>query len=594
MSWKVGLSLLLLIAAGLTQGISLLMLIPLLQVVGLDVEQGATGQIAQSVASLFAAAGVRPTLGGVLGAYVLVVGLQALLTRWQVVANLALQQEFVLYLRQRLYRALARSQWLFFARHRASDFAHALTDELDRVDEATSSLLSLAHQVVVVSVYLLLALHLSLPLTALTFACGAALLLLLRRRNLQAHAAGEEITHATRDLFAAVSEHLGGMKTTRSHGAEERNIALFTGLSQRVTRAHVAATRTYADTSAWFKVGSVSILSLILYVAVERAVLSVAGILLLLFLFARLVPKFSAIQEYYQYLMTSLPAFATVWRTVERCEAAAEAPSEGAVPVTMRTGVRLESVSFSYGDARPTVAGIDLFVPAQSTIALVGPSGAGKSTLADLLMGLIVPDRGQLVVDGVPLTPGRLRAWRERIAYVPQETFLFHDTIRANLLWAEPAAAEAEMLEALRLAAAADFVLALPAGLDTVIGDRGVRLSGGERQRIALARALLRRPTLLILDEATSALDSENERRVQQAIERLHGRMTILVITHRLSTIRGADIIYVLDHGFIVEHGSWNELTARSRRFAALCTAQQLGHDAYAHDSTLPTPAAAL
>ena len=154
---------------------------------------------------------------------------------------------------------------------------------------------------------------------------------------------------------------------------------------------------------------------------------------------------------------------------------------------------------------------------------------------------------------------------------MPQETLLFHDSVRANLLWANPGATEDDIWRALASAAADDFVRALPNGLETVLGDRGVLVSGGERQRLSLARALLRRPRILILDEATSSLDSENERRIQDAIDRLHEQITIVVITHRLSTIRNADWIHVLDHGRIVESGTWNSLlVSREGRFRAL------------------------
>jgi len=170
-----------------------------------------------------------------------------------------------------------------------------------------------------------------------------------------------------------------------------------------------------------------------------------------------------------------------------------------------------------------------------------------------------------VTLDGVPLDGALLHAWRQSIGYVPQETFLFHESVRTNLLWAQPEASEADLRAALRDAAAEAFVDRLPQGLDTVVGDRGVRLSGGERQRLALARALLRRPTLLVLDEATSSLDTHNERLVQDAIERLHGELTIVLIAHRLSTVRFADRIVVLAGGAVAESGTWDELCAREQ-----------------------------
>jgi ATP-binding cassette subfamily C protein len=190
-------------------------------------------------------------------------------------------------------------------------------------------------------------------------------------------------------------------------------------------------------------------------------------------------------------------------------------------------------------------------------------------------MGLVTPDEGNILIDGKAFSPKSMKAWREQIGYVPQDTFLFNDTLRANLLWAKPEAKEEEINQSLRFAAAEDFVNGLPKGLDAILGDRGVLVSGGERQRIALARALLRKPSLLILDEATSSLDSENEKRIQNAIETLHSQMTILIMTHRLSAVREADIIHVLEKGQLVESGTWGSLMAnRDGRFFALCQAQ--------------------
>jgi ATP-binding cassette subfamily C protein len=187
-----------------------------------------------------------------------------------------------------------------------------------------------------------------------------------------------------------------------------------------------------------------------------------------------------------------------------------------------------------------------------------------------------MPSGGRVLVDGVPLEAAGMASWRAQVGYVPQDTFLFHDSIRNNLLWAAPGVADEALWRALD-AAAADFVRRLPRGLDTTVGDRGALLSGGERQRLALARALLRQPKLLVLDEATSALDSENEQLIQHAVDELHGRVAVLVIAHRLSTVRSADAIYVLDQGRVVESGGWEELMTRpGGRLRTLAFAQGL------------------
>jgi ATP-binding cassette subfamily C protein len=237
--------------------------------------------------------------------------------------------------------------------------------------------------------------------------------------------------------------------------------------------------------------------------------------------------------------------------------------------------VRLENVSCSYGTSGPKVLqDVTLAIPSGRTTAIVGPSGAGKSTLADVLIGLLRPVSGAVTVDGRPLGDADLTAWRRAIGYVPQDGFLFHDTVRQNLRWAEPDATDAEMWAALERAAAADFIKGRPEGLDTIVGDRGVRLSGGERQRLALARALLTAPRLLVLDEATSSLDAPNEQLILDAVRALSGSVTTVIITHRLAAIRFADVIHVLENGRLVESGSWPELVARNGAFTRLLRAQ--------------------
>jgi len=186
-------------------------------------------------------------------------------------------------------------------------------------------------------------------------------------------------------------------------------------------------------------------------------------------------------------------------------------------------------------------------------------------------MGLAAPAEGSLLVDGTPLDAATRVAWRSRIGYVPQDPFLFHTTVRANLTLARPEAEEAELWRALEEAAVADTVRALPRGLDTMVGDRGTRLSGGERQRVALARALLRRPDLLVLDESTASLDAETEALVAEALRRLHGRLTVLVVAHRPSTVSAADHVLVLEGGRLLASGSWQEVRAAAgNRVAAL------------------------
>lgn len=223
-------------------------------------------------------------------------------------------------------------------------------------------------------------------------------------------------------------------------------------------------------------------------------------------------------------------------------------------------GISFNSVSFSYPGQKATIINLNIYISKGSVTALVGESGSGKSTITDLVLGLQVPDQGSVFIDGVPLNDFNQNSFRERIGYVPQEPVLFHSSVRENLLWSSTSSSEEDLWKALDISNASSFVKKMPQGIDTIVGDRGTRLSGGQRQRIALARAMLRKPTLLILDEATSSLDNESERLIKESIDKLSKNTTILIVAHRLSTIKNADQVYVIKDGEIIENGSYATL----------------------------------
>ena len=230
----------------------------------------------------------------------------------------------------------------------------------------------------------------------------------------------------------------------------------------------------------------------------------------------------------------------------------------------------MEGVCFSYDSDRPVLTDINIEIKKGSMVAFVGRSGSGKSTLIDIIMGFNEPQRGTISIDGVPLHNFDINSYRKCIGYVPQESVLFNMSIRDNLLWAKEDATVDEIREACLIANAAEFIEQFPGGYDTLAGDRGVRLSGGQIQRIALARAVLRNPDILILDEATSSLDNESERLIQQSIEAIAKKMTVIVIAHRLSTIARADHIYVLQDGRIMEEGTYSHLIEKDGSFSQM------------------------
>lgn len=250
-------------------------------------------------------------------------------------------------------------------------------------------------------------------------------------------------------------------------------------------------------------------------------------------------------------------------------------PVPRALPQKIEGHLEIENVSFSYDDNEIVLQDINLSIPASHVVALVGPTGVGKSTLVSLIPRFYDVDRGSIKLDGIDIRELRVEALREKVSIVLQDVFLFHGTVRENLLYGNPGASEHDIIEAAKIANAHEFIMALPNGYETTIGERGVKLSGGQRQRISVARAVLKNTPILILDEATSAVDTETELLIQQALNRLMEGRTTIIIAHRLSTIRNADKIVVLEGNEIVEQGTHKELLAQGGLFQRLYTVQE-------------------
>lgn len=553
----------------LSEGIGLLLLVPLLRLVGLDIQGGSLSQIEALITSLFNFLGLEVNLASILIFYIIIISANAYLLRYQTRESYKLQYEFAAYLRKKLFQAITYSQWLFFIKKQSADFAHALTYEIERISLGVNQFLAMLATSLVLLVYIIFALEISGLITALIFLVGLILLLLLKRRTQSPSMSGLKLSESSRDMYSALVKQLDGMKTVKSFQMEEFNISLFSTIVDRVKDKYLEAIKSYSEVKFLFDVGSVVILSTVVYILVIYIQIPTAELLILLFLFVRMIPLFSQIQRNYQYFINMVPAFSNVSLLEDKCISATESLPKGDLK-DFKDTIKLKNLDFSYpGKEKSTLKDLNLTIKAEAITALLGHSGAGKSTVADLIMGLLTPHKGHILIDEEDLSQNII-SWRDKIGYVSQDTYLFNDTIQNNLLFASPQSSTEDLEEALKLASAYDFVLNLPQGKDTVVGDRGVSLSGGERQRLALARALLRKPRLLILDEATSNLDSENEEIILNSLEKLKKSMAILIITHRLSTIKGADYIYIINEGRLVEEGSWKELIEKKGKFKYL------------------------
>ena len=529
-------------------------------------DRDTVGQIAGVVSTFFTTLGLQLNLLTVLIVYILIISFIAILNRLQTLKTSDIEFRFAANLRKQLFVAITNSNWLFLSKMKSSNFAHALTNEIERISIGTGQFLLLLSSILILIVYIIFALELAGIITGIIFIVGVIILLILRRMVSKSGSSGQDITLTTQDLYSSILQHLDGMKTIKSFGIQEDNINIFSYQTNQVAKNYLDSIKSYADVKLLFDVGTVIVLALVVLVLIEIIKLPTASLFLLIYLFVMMIPQFSIIQHSYQNFINMLPAYDNVMNLKRECIENVEIKESVGKSIYLNNEVTLKNLSFSYrGDQYFSIEELNIRITAGKTTAIVGPSGAGKSTVADLIMRLIQPDDGEIMVDNIPISKDFVGFWRSQIGYVAQETFLFNETIRFNLLIAKPDANEKDIVYALKMASANEFVSKLPEGLDTFIGDRGVKLSGGERQRLALARALLKKPSLLILDEATSNLDSENENRILKAIDDLHGKVTILLIAHRLSTIKNADMIYLMDEGRILDFGTWNDLLSKKR-----------------------------
>jgi len=570
------------VAGSLSEGVGLVLLLPLLSVAGMSFPgASAAGRLAFETQRILVWSGIPHWiwLPLVLSLFLAMAGLRTVLRRAQSIMAYTTMTKIELALRRRVYEAVVKAQWGYLVRQRSGKLTHLLTEELRRCGEAIIVSLSVISAGCLTLLYLAIALKLSVLMTVMVLAIGGGLMLLQRRSIERTRTSGEDLWESVGEVYAATAEHLLNLKSVKTYNAEDRDVKLFGDLCGDVARHTADNAKHQAASSFRFELGSLVALGSVIFLALGVLHVQATTMLLLLAVFTRLMPQLAGLQEQVQQMASTLPSFDHVLAIEAECRANAEPQMLGAgvdvsaAPLCLRREFRLENIWFAYNAAADSrepefvLRGLDLPVAAGTLTAVVGPSGAGKSTIADVVNGLLIPTRGRLILDGWPLDRNEMQQWRRRVGYVGQETVLFHKSVRENLLWARPEATEDELREALLLAAA-DFVYELPGGLESVVGDRGILLSSGQRQRISLARALLRKPALLILDEATNALDVENEARILDAIleairnsrQGRDGVLTVLMIAHRASAIRRADRIFELEGGRIARSGTWKEL----------------------------------
>jgi subfamily B ATP-binding cassette protein MsbA len=398
----------------------------------------------------------------------------------------------------------------------------------------------------------------------------------------------------TAEVTGRLTETIGGIRLVKVYTAEAREQSVFaTGVNRLFENIAKTITGTSATTA--LNTGVVGVVGVILLILGGRDVvagrMTLGDLVMYVFFIGLTTAPLVQIANIGTQITEALAGLDRI-RELREMATEDELDAERTPAGTLSGDVRFEDVWFSYEPGVPVLKGISFDAPAGTTTALVGSSGSGKSTLISLVMAFARPERGRIVIDGHDLAELRLREYRRQLGVVLQDNFLFDGTVRDNIAFTRPDASDEEVHEVARIAHVEEFVSRFPDGLDTVVGERGVKLSGGQRQRVAIARAILADPRILILDEATSSLDSESEQLIQEGLRRLRAGRTTFVIAHRLSTITTADQILVLEQGEIAERGTHAELMALGGRYRELYERQhRIETDLFVNPGEDPVPA---
>ncbi len=536
----------------LTEGVSLALIFPLIALLGDPLQPaGHAGPRTERLLHLLAASHLpqRGWLPAML--VVLLVSVWALNSLTAALNTLTIGT--ILRVREQtaveLYAAMLEADWSFVSNRRSSTLTHLLTGELDRTGMLAGVVTAFFSSGLVALLMVGVALYLSPLLTLVVVASFAALLPWQRRVGRTVYGAGKKVSTMSEELAALSVERLQHLKAIKAYGAQAAERSLFARRMGAVTAEMTAMEWRGTTASRRFQTLSMLVLCGVILLGLGPLHLTAGAMLIFLFAFLRASPRLNVLQVKGNGLLADLPAFGNIHAFLLECRAHRDQGATGAVAPELRRELKLAGVRFGYPGGDEVLKGVDLTLYAGEITAVSGESGAGKSTLADLVMGMLVAQLGTIAADGVAITQENAQAWRGRVGYVSQDTLLFHETIRENLLWARPGATEGELAEAIG-AASAQFCYALPQGLETLAGDRGTMLSHGQRQRLALARAFLLKPSLLILDEATNSLDLDNEAAILRTV-RAAG-MTTLLISHRPSAVAGADRVFLLVGGVVV------------------------------------------
>jgi ABC-type multidrug transport system fused ATPase/permease subunit len=558
--------------AAVAEGIALVALIPILDVF--------SGRASPALDMVFSRLGWQPQgevlLAACLGAFVLLALLASGTRAASEILALWVKTKVETSMRLEMTDALLNMEWSHYVKLRQGDISKAMVLEGMQVGTGAMFMVSAAGALLAALCYLLVSFTVAVDLTlmALAFGVMGGCIYLFASRNVRKHA--DQLSQMVGDIGEKSSELFGNLKYFRATGQEHE-------LRSRSSRLFDSYGLTYLKSQVFTPAlrGGIELLAAVfiagfLFYHLGYRKGSIAEILVFLAVFYRMVPRILSAQSYLFQARTYLTWHDTYHARVQLAQSH-RLPDGGSLAPHFEHQLVFENVSFTYpNESRAVLNDVSLAIRKGECVALVGPSGGGKTTMTDLLTGLLRPSAGAVTVDSVDLNTLDAVAWRRQIGLVMQEPLILHASVAANVAMNETVVDPQRLQDALQHADAWEFVSRLPEGADTVVAEKGARLSGGQRQRISIARALYRSPQLLVLDEATSALDSHAEERIQSVIDDMKGSTTLVIVAHRLKTVKMADKIVVIEGGIIAESGTWDELMARQGVFHQMAQMQGL------------------
>ena len=535
-----------LVLSGLAEGLGVIGMLPVLEVASRGSEP--TSGPGAVVVALLAAVGLKASLGVLLMLIVAAMSLKALLLwlgmRYVGFATADVTAE----LRLDLLRGLLHARWPYFQGQSKGQLANALGTEAQRASSTFLQACTMFANAVLLAVYALVAVIVSWQAAAFAVLAGAAFLIAFNGFVRASRRAGADQTALLQSMTRRLVDVVGGLKAVKAMGLQDRVFAI---VEREVERFRTAQRRQVSARHGLIAAQEPAVtlaLATGIY-ALVRTGHPLTEALVLGFIVYRLLGIAGNAQRGLQSVAEGESAYWSLKEVMTALHTEAEQRSLGSEPPRLQDGIELEDVWFAYEPDDWVLEGVSLRVEAGSLTALVGESGSGKTTVADLLLRLVEPTLGRVLLDGVPIQQIDVQEWRRRVGYVPQEPLLFHDTVRNNITVGDPAISDEEVERALREAEAWEFVSRRREGWDAIVGEHGGKFSGGQRQRITIARALVRRPQLLILDEATTGLDRQSEEGICNTLRRLRGSLTILTISHQPAMREAADHVLRLERG---------------------------------------------